>query len=725
MAIWKTKTGFKLDTRNTSYLMETKEKYLLHTYYGAYISDESAQDVICTHYYNFNSYPGYDWSSPSFALNSLPWEYGTCGVADYRVPPIRVRQADGSTVIDPHYEGAELFDGIPDLEGLPFPYADDGERVQTLEVTLVDPATQIAVILGYTVFEQKDVIVRYTKVENRSQATVTLEKVHSLQMDFNRNNYDFIHLYGDWAKERQIERIPLHQGSQGFSSRRGSTGHGNAPFFALCDHDATETSGDAYGFHLMYSGCHQTEIETDLHGTTRCVMGIHADHFAWKLEPGAAFTTPAALLTFSDHGIGEMSRRFHTFIRDNICPKQWRTAKRPILINNWEATYFNFNEEKLLGIAKRASELGIEMLVMDDGWFGHRTDDHSSLGDWYEDRSRLPLGVPHLAQEVEKLGMKFGIWMEPEMISPDSDLYRAHPDYAIHIPGRVGSLGRHQLVLDFSRKEVVDCIYEMMEKILSTAPISYLKWDMNRSLTEMFSISLPADRQGEFAHRYVLGVYDLMHRVVTRFPRLLLENCSGGGGRFDTGMLRYSPQIWTSDDTDASERVKIQYGTSIAFPVSCMGAHVSACPNHQTNRTTSFDTRAKIAMNGTFGYELDVNKLSQAEQDAIPAQCAFYRTHAELINRGDLHRLQTPFGTSEFGAWAYVSQDKKEILLFAYRCLGHSEPTDLYVKLPADPALRYECDGVKVCGDTLSKAGVRLVFGSGDHLALCRYYKAK
>lgn len=728
MAIQITANGFRLDTAHTSYFLErVAGDYLAHTYYGARIGADSALHLIPTYFQNYNAYPAdFEGAEASVCLQTLPQEYGTTGGADFRTAPILIRHTDGSATLDLRYESYRLFDGTPDFDAMPFPYQNEGEDVDTLEVTLVDAPSGVRAVLGYTVFEEKDIIVRYTRVQNGGDGAVRLCRVASAQLDFVRADFDFIHLYGAWAQERQISRRPLAQGKQGFASLRGTSSHNHSPFFVLCDHTATETAGDAYGVHLMYSGCHETTVERSVYEDTRAQIGIASDSFEWTLCAGQSFTAPAAILAYSEAGLGGMSRRLHTFIRENICPAQWKGKPRPILINNWEATYFNFDEEKLLSIARAAAPLGIELFVMDDGWFGHRTSDNCSLGDWTPDRTRLPLGVSHLAAEVVQSGMQFGIWVEPEMISEDSDLFCAHPEYRIAIPGRAPTVARHQYVLDFTRTEVIDCIWAQLKDLLSSAPITYVKWDMNRALTDAYSSSLPPARQGEFLHRYVLGVYDLMGRLTREFPHVLLENCSGGGGRFDCGMLRFSPQIWCSDDTDAQERVCIQYGTSLGFPVSSMGSHVSAVPNHQTWRSISFDTRAKIAMNGTFGYELNVNALSEEERAQIPAQCAYFRAHADLIQNGDLYRLCSPYESDRFAAWAYASADKKELLLFAYQSKGHANPVDLFLTLPADPSLTYtDEEGVTCGGDTLAHAGVRVHFGFGDHLAKTLYFSAK
>lgn len=488
-----------------------------------------------------------------------------------------------------------------------------------------------------------------------------------------------------------MERCRLHHGKQSIDSVKGESSHQNNPFAALVSHNADEDMGEAYGFNLVYSGNFFAQAEVTQHKKTRFVMGINHFDFSWKLEPAQEFTAPEVVMVYSDKGIGEMSRTFHDLYRQHIIRGEYKDKRRPILINNWEATYFNFNTEKLIDIAKQASQLGIEMLVMDDGWFGHRDSDNSSLGDWFVYEKKIDGGLKHLVDEVNKLGMKFGIWFEPEMISPDSELFKAHPDWAIRIEGMPMTQSRQQYVLDYSRKEVRDCIYGQMKKILDSANIEYIKWDMNRQLTEVGSNALASDRQRELWHRYVLGVYDVMERLITDYPHLLLENCSGGGARFDAGMLFYSPQIWTSDDTDAIERLKIQHGTSICYPASAMGAHVSDCPNHTVGRTTPFSTRGNVAMVGTFGYELDVTRIPEADRNEIPGQIEMFKKYNPLIRTGDQYRIGNVFEDNMWDAWMFVAKDKSEAVFTFVQVLGRPNYRSRRIKLKGlDPAKRYK-----------------------------------
>ena len=488
-------------------------------------------------------------------------------------------------------------------------------------------------------------------------------------MDLPDYDYEWIQFSGAWSRERHEKVRKLEQGIQSVGSRRGHSSHEHNPFVILKRPTADEFQGEAIGFSLVYSGNFLAQAEVDTHGSTRMLMGIHPDGFDWKLEKGESFQTPEAVMVYTDKGLNHLSQTFHKLYQRRLARGYWRDKARPILINNWEATYFDFTEERIVEIAEKAKECGVELFVLDDGWFGQRSSDKAGLGDWVANRERLPQGIEGLAERISSLGMKFGLWFEPEMVNKDSDLYRAHPDWILQAPGRTNSHGRFQHVLDFSRKEVVDAIYEMMSKILGNAKISYVKWDMNRSITECFSAALPADRQGEVFHRYILGVYDLYERLTSRFPEILFESCASGGARFDPGILYYAPQGWTSDDTDAVERLKIQYGTSYCYPISSMGSHVSVSPNHQLNRETPLYTRANVAYFGTFGYELDLNKLTEEEQEEVKKQIAFMKEYRELFQFGTFYRLSSPF-ENNVTAWMSVSEDKKTAIVGWYRVLN-------------------------------------------------------
>ena len=512
----------------------------------------------------------------------------------------------------------------------------------------------------------------------------------SLNLDLPDKDYVWMQLSGAWSRERYVKNRILEQGITAIDSMRGNSSHEHNPFMVLKRPNAGETSGEVIGFSLIYSGNFRMQAEVDTHDVTRITVGINPDRFDWKLEPGEEFQTPEAVMVYSDQGLNKMSQTFHRLYAKRLARGYWRDRPRPILNNNWEATYFNFTEDRLVQIASKAKECGVELFVLDDGWFGQRNDDHAGLGDWVANPERLPNGIKGLSERIEAMGIKFGLWFEPEMTNKDSDLYRAHPDWILHTPGRNASHGRYQYVLDFSRKEVVEYIYEMMAKILSEAKVSYIKWDMNRSITECYSVALPADRQGEVFHRYILGVYDLYERLTSEFPEVLFESCSSGGGRFDPGMLYYAPQGWTSDDSDAIERLKIQYGTSLCYPISSMGSHVSVIPNHQVFRKTPLHTRANVAYFGTFGYELDLNSLKEEEIAEVKEQIIFMKKYRKLFQFGDFYRLKSPFEGNET-IWMVVSEDKKTAIVGYYRTLNGVNQAYSRIKLQGlDPDMLYE-----------------------------------
>jgi len=654
--------AFKLRANNTDYMMKVcEEGYLAHVYYGNKVPDEDLTYLLRLDESPFPPATN-DRDRASF-MDTLPFEYPCFGLGDYRESAFKIMDADGMSTSDLRYVSHKMYEGKPKLEGLPATFATEESGCSTLEITMYDKYADIEVVLIYTAFDKLDVITRSAVITNKSEKPFKITRALSACVDFDTDKMDMITLNGSWARERAVERCRLHHGKQLVDSCRGESSHQNNPFVALCDNNADEDKGEVFGFNFVYSGNFYAQAEVTQHKKTHFLMGINPLDFEWLLEKGESFTCPEVVMVHSDEGIGKMSRTFHDLYRNNLIRGEYKDKRRPILINNWEATYFNFDTDKLIDIAKEASKLGIEMLVMDDGWFGHRDSDNSSLGDWFVYEKKLKGGLKYLVDEVNKLGMKFGIWFEPEMISPDSELYKAHPDWAIQIKGRPLTLCREQYVLDYSRKEVRDYVYGMMKKILDSANIEYIKWDMNRQLTEVGSATLPAERQRELWHRYVLGVYDLMDRLTTDYPHILLENCSGGGARFDPGMLYYSPQIWCSDDTDAIERLKIQHGTSMCYPCSAMGAHVSDCPNHTVGRNTPFKTRGHVAMVGTFGYELDVTRIPQEDRDAIPAQIEEFNKFNKLVRTGDHYRIGNMFEDNSWDAWEFVAKDKSEALL--------------------------------------------------------------
>lgn len=712
--------AFKLRANNTDYMMKVcEEGYLAHVYYGNKVPDEDLTYLLRLDESPFTPATN-DRDRASF-MDTLPFEYPCFGLGDYRESAFKIMDADGMSTSDLRYVSHKMYEGKPKLEGLPATFATEESGCSTLEITMYDKYADIEVVLIYTAFDKLDVITRSAVITNKSEKPFKITRALSACVDFDTDKMDMITLNGSWARERAVERCRLHHGKQLVDSCRGESSHQNNPFVALCDNNADEDKGEVFGFNFVYSGNFYAQAEVTQHKKTRFIMGINPLDFEWLLEKGESFTCPEVVMVHSDEGIGKMSRTFHDLYRNNLIRGEYKDKRRPILINNWEATYFNFDTDKLIDIAKEASKLGIEMLVMDDGWFGHRDSDNSSLGDWFVYEKKLKGGLKYLVDEVNKLGMKFGIWFEPEMISPDSELYKAHPDWAIQIKGRPLTLCREQYVLDYSRKEVRDYVYGMMKKILDSANIEYIKWDMNRQLTEVGSATLPAERQRELWHRYVLGVYDLMDRLTTDYPHILLENCSGGGARFDPGMLYYSPQIWCSDDTDAIERLKIQHGTSMCYPCSAMGAHVSDCPNHTVGRNTPFKTRGHVAMVGTFGYELDVTRIPQEDRDAIPAQIEEFNKFNKLVRTGDHYRIGNMFEDNTWDAWEFVAKDKSEALFEFVQVLARPNERSRRIKLKGlEPEAYYYEESEpdkKISGAALMNAGINIAkMWNGDGL---------
>lgn len=653
---------FRLDTPHSTYLIGIvdDEGFLGHLYYGRRIPDDNMQYLlrICSGKYT----PFRDKGDQVGFLDSLPMEYPGHGLGDFRESCLRVETGEGYRACGLTYADHRIYAGKPALEGLPATYGGE-EDCATLELICRDNVLGLTVRLYYTAFEKLDAICRSVKIENGGSGAIKLTAALSACLDLDNQNFDLLTLHGSWAYERMISRKKLGWGKQGVSSHRGVSSHQEQPFAALVEHTATQTQGQVYAMNFVYSGNFMAQAEVSQQEQVRLVMGIDPQGFGWKLTPGDAFQTPEVVMVYSDAGIGGMTRTFHDLYRRHLIRGPYKDRDRPSLVNNWEATYFRFDTDKLLDIARTAAESGIEMLVVDDGWFGHRDNDDSSLGDWYVNEKKLPGGLGYLVDQVNRLGMKFGIWVEPEMVSPDSDLYRAHPDYALQIPGRSGTLGRRQLVLDMSRQDVRDCVYDQIHRVLSSANIEYVKWDMNRALTDVASFCLDSDRQGELFHRYVLGVYEMQERMLRDFPDLLLENCSSGGGRFDPGMLYYSPQIWTSDNTDAIDRLRIQEGTALVYPLSTMGAHVAACPSHTNSRTTPFETRGLVSLPGCFGYELDLTKLTAEEKAMIPGQLDNYKKYGWVFRTGDYYRLASYSENNEYDALMAVSKDKRIAVL--------------------------------------------------------------
>lgn len=689
-----------------------------HLYWGSAVRHLRPERVLPRRYRSFSPSPRRD--NPEYSPDHLPQEYPAFGAGDFRAPAFEVRHEDGSSVSALAYVSHRIVPGKLPLTGLPATYVEDDGEADTLEITLEDPLTSLAAVLSYTAFRDFPAVARSARFINRGAGPVTLARTLSAVVDLPHDRFDLIHLSGAWARERHAERRPLGSGMTSLESRRGASSHQANPFFALVSKDATEHRGGVYAFSLVYSGNFLAFAEVDQFRTARAGIGLNPFDFSWLLAQGEEFTTPEAVLVYSDRGLNGMSQAFHGLYRTRLARGTHRDAERPILVNNWEATYFSFTEEKITDLARSAAALGMELLVLDDGWFGRRNDDRGSLGDWFVNREKLPGGLEALAQRVRQEGLLFGLWFEPEMVSEDSDLYRAHPDWCLHVAGRGRTESRNQLVLDFSRADVCDAVTAMVAGILSSAPISYVKWDFNRHLTEVGSALLPPERQRETAHRYVLGLYRVMDELTSRFPDVLFESCSGGGGRFDPGMLHYMPQVWTSDNTDAVERLKIQYGTSLVYPVSSMGAHVSAVPNHQVHRMTPMEMRGHVAMSGNLGYELDLTLLGEGDKGSVAEQVAAYKGVRPLVQFGKFFRLLSPFERNT-AAWMFVAPDGSEALAAYFRVLaGVNEPLERLTLAGLDAGSDYTIDGLDGVygGDELMNVGLAIPYLSGDFRAL-------
>lgn len=652
---------FSVKTANTEYQMKVDEFGVLkHIWYGE-ITNKNMEYLLDYPNVGFSGSICEAGTRQTYSLDTLPQEYSCEGTGDYRISSLSVLNKDGDSSVDLRFKGWEVKKGKYSIPGLPASY-DNSNEAETLEITLEDKVSKIEVVLKYGVFENTDIITRSAVITNKGDNSVYLKNASSVCLDIPFGNWQWVHFQGRHAMERQFERASLIHGVQESSSNRGASSHQQNPAIVLCSADCTEISGSCIGAMLMYSGSFKARVQLDQLDQVRMVMGINPEMFKWNLKAGESFYTPEAFLSFSSQGFEKLSHCFHKFIRNNVCRGKYKLESRPVLINNWEATYFDFNEEILYNIAKQASELGVDMFVLDDGWFGQRNGETAGLGDWFVNEEKLSGSLKKFVDKVKAMGMKFGLWFEPEMVSEDSDLYRNHPDWAIKIPDRAPVRSRCQLVLDMSRKDVQDYIYEAVSNVLKSADISYVKWDMNRSISDWFSYGLNSENMGEMPHRYVLGVYSLLERLTSSFPDVLFEGCCGGGGRFDAGMLYYCPQIWCSDDTDAYERTKIQYGTSFFYPISAVGSHVSTVPNHQTGRITPIETRAVTAMAGSFGYELDLNTLSSEEKESVKNQIKRFKEYQPLIHNGEYYRLSNPM-KDEYAAWEFVSEDKSEALI--------------------------------------------------------------
>lgn len=701
---------FTLHTKHSTYQMQVDSLgYLLHLYYGA--KNNSSMEYVLTYAdRGFSGNPYAAGADRTYSLDALPQEFPTLGTGDYRNIALDIKNSRGIESTNLLYKKHEIRKGKYALPGLPAVWADEAEA-QTLEIVLADENAGMEVHLLYGVLEEADVITRSAVIRNIGTETVTIEKAAAACLDFVSGNYDVIRFYGKHAFERNVERTVLGHGTIAFGSRRGTSSHQYNPAVILAEQGTTEEAGNCYGMLMVYSGNFFCEAERDQYNQTRLLMGLNDELFSYPLAAGDTFTVPEVILSYSQNGLSALSQQYHNCIRNHVCRSKYVHMSRPVLINSWEAAYFDFTGETIVNLAKEAASLGIDMVVMDDGWFGKRDDDNSSLGDWYVNEKKLGGSLSELIRRVHEQGVKFGIWIEPEMVNEDSDLYRAHPDWAIQIPGRKPIRSRNQLLLDFSRKEVRDQVFEQICAVLDQGEIDYVKWGMNRSMADVYA--------GNLTYDYVLGVYDFMERLTSRYPDMLLEGCSGGGGRFDAGMLYYSPQIWCSDNTDAINRTRIQYGTSFFYPVSAVGAHVSAVPNHQTGRVTSFHTRGVTAMAGTFGYELNPALLSDEEKQQVREQIASYKKYERLINEGTYWRLSDPIH-DEIAAWMSVSKEQDRALVSVVRLMAEANQAAVYVRLRGlKPKAVYleEYSGKQYSGAALMHTGIVLPFFTHEYEA--------
>ena len=724
-----TSMTFHLYNRELSYIIKIlPEGIPVQLYFGAALPDRDNWDYLL----EFAARPmsvNYSLDRTDMSLEHLRLEYPMSLSGDMRNGAADIRQKDGSRIAEFVYESHEIRDGKPSLEPLPACYVESADEACTLDLRLWDEKIRSRLVLSYTIYENRPVICRNARIENLGSEGYILDRMMSLSLDLPDDNWEQMVLAGAWARERNIEVHPLHTGVQSIYSLRGHSSHNYNPFLCLKRRETTEQAGECFGLSLVYSGNFLAETDVNTYHTTRVSMGIHPYTFSWPLQPGESFQTPEAVLVYAQKGLNAMSQAFHGLFRERLARGRFRDEPRPLLLNSWEGIYMDVDEVRVLEMAQATADLGLEMFVLDDGWFKGRDTDSTSLGDWITDSRKLPSGLGSLSRKVEDMGIQFGLWFEPEMISMDSDLYRSHPDWLMHTPGRRISTGRKQFVLDFANPEVVTYIGDAMEKILDEASISYIKWDMNRSLSEVYSLHYPADQQGTIYHRFILGVYALYDRLTKAHPEILFESCASGGARFDPGMLYYAPQTWTSDDTDAVERLKIQYGTSMLYPISSMGSHVSAIPNHQLHRLTSLHMRFAVAIFGTFGYELDPLALTEEEKDEIRDQVRFMKKYRRLIQFGTFYRLQSPFAGTET-AWMVVSEDKTQAIVGYYRVLQEINAPFRRLKLQGlAPDRLYAISGKELqeYGIELQRAGLVLTDASasenrdgrneGDYLA--------
>lgn len=714
---------FRLETQASTYCIKIADDFVCHAYYGPKLANDDVTYLTRIDEPPFT--PGKNEREMHSFLDCVPQELPADGLGDFRESAVSVTDSQGRNGVFVKYVSYKITKGAKKINGLPCVFSENEEDCSTLEILCEDPVLKLQINLIYVVFEKIDAIVRSVYFKNKGNQTLFIKKALSASFDMDNEDFDVITLHGSWARERQISRHSVHLGKQGVVSMRGETSHQEHPFVAVLNKNSGWNEGNVYAMNFIYSGNFSSCVQLNQFDSIRVNMGINSENFCWKLNENEEFFTPQVVLAFSQNGLNGTSHVFHELYKNHLIRSPYKSKPRPILINNWEATYFNFDTEKLLEIAKEAAKSGIEMLVMDDGWFGKRNSDNCSLGDWTVNEEKIKGGLKNLVCEVNKLGLKFGIWFEPEMISPKSNLFTEHPDWAIQIPGRKPGLSREQLVLDITRKEVRDYAYNCVSSILKSANIEYVKWDMNRQLSDIGSICLSKDQTGEFYHRYVLSLYEMQERLVNEFPDLLLENCSGGGARFDPGMLYFSPQIWCSDDTDAIERLGIQEGTLLMYPASTIGSHVSVCPNHACGRNTPFKTRGYVAMTGTFGYELDITKLSEDEKNMISHQIELYKKYNEIIQNGDYYKIASYAENNNFDCWQFVKKDKSQAIVTFVQVLNHPNYKSRFIKINGlDENKNYKIEFIDenqdenppsiLSGLTLKNAGLKIKRPWGD-----------
>lgn len=721
--IWhKTSGQFHLYNEKISYIIGVLPSGELGgLYFGKKIHDKEDYSYVVTRMGMPNVAVDPDTETYSMEMNRQ--EYPSFGTTDFGTQAFEVELANGSKVSSFVYKSHEIYNGKRELKGLPATYADDDEAM-TLDITMEDTVSEMTLVLSYTIFKNYPVIARHAEFTNYGKSEVKLTKALSCCVDFADQNYEWMQFSGAWARERIPEVRKLSTGATVIESKRGTSSANQNPFIIIKRPNTDEKCGEAFGFSFVYSGNFIAMAEGNNHDRLRVLMGINPDRFTWPLKKGESFETPEVVIAMTDQGLNYLSQTYHRLYNNNLVRGAWKNKPRPILNNNWEATFMDFTEESILKIAAKAKEAGVELFVLDDGWFGNRDDDYAGLGDWIENPKKLPQGMAGLARKIKAMGLDFGFWIEPEMVNPDSNLYRRHPEWVLSVPGRKSSLGRHQLVLDFSRGEVVDAIYDMLYKVINGAPISYIKWDMNRPLTEVFSLDALPSEQGMVYHKYVLGVYSLYERLRKAFPNILFESCSSGGNRFDAGMLYYAPQAWCSDNTDAIDRILIQYGSSYGYPLASIGAHVSAVPNQQTGRNASIETRANVAYFGTFGYELDLNEISEEEFETVKTQIKFMKKYRELFQFGDFYRLQSPFKTDTC-SWMVVSEDKKKAIVGIYCMKSRVNALPGFIRLQGlDDNLIYNMEGKKYFGDELMNVGIAISEFSKKGLDISKDYSS-